>query len=92
MAKTLGDSNDHFWRMHRMARATGADLVAAFDTPDLLASEYAQMLTRCRACLNPKGCDRVLAGLPDRSDAPDFCNNQKSLARIKAAGHQLQGR
>ena len=85
--KPLGDVDSHFWRMQRMARATGTDLVSAFKTFDLSSEEYSKMLTQCRGCSDPGRCDRLLTGLPDREDAPDFCANQRILASLREAGH-----
>lgn len=85
--KPLGDTTDHFWRIQRMARITGTDLVAAFNTADLPATDYATMLDRCRACSDPGRCDRLLAAMNARADAPEFCENQSKLAQLKAAGY-----
>lgn len=85
--KPLGDSNTHFWRMHRMARSTGTDLVLAFKTDDLPVQDYAAMLTACRGCAYPGRCDRILSQLPARADAPSFCANQQGFADLREAGH-----
>ena len=40
----------HYWLAKRMAKTTGADLVAAYQAGELGQEEWAQMVHKCRGC------------------------------------------
>lgn len=75
----LGDERAHYWRVQRMARATGLDLAEAQRAGVLPQRDWAGIVSRCRGCLWAEGCDRWLdqrAELDDGAadmDAPRAC-------------------
>jgi hypothetical protein len=87
----LGPEKDHFWLVQRMAKATGVDLVKAWDSGILTADDWAGIVTRCRGCSWTDGCDRFL-DTPNAGNraAPEPCLNHKRLARIKATLEELE--
>ncbi|WP_204362778.1 DUF6455 family protein [Litorivita pollutaquae] len=97
--RALGPSIRHYWRVKRMARATGTDLIAAFEAGDLDARRWAQVVDTCRGCAWVNGCARWLAqadaaaragGAENVADtAPDACLNRGLFANLKAL--QLAG-
>ncbi|WP_203595260.1 DUF6455 family protein [Salipiger sp. PrR002] len=88
----LGDERAHFWRVQRMARATGVDLVAAQDHGLLPQSDWAAMVGRCRGCLWAEGCDRWLGHLEPMEAGsegnapracPEDCVNSRTFAALQ---------
>ncbi len=80
----LGPPGKHFWRVQKMAKATGVDLVAARETDALSQSDWAGMVTRCRSCDCVEGCARFLARAEDGKEAaPDGCMNQKRFNALR---------
>ncbi len=82
----LGDITHHLWLVRRMARATGADLVAAVHEGQLAADDWSQMITNCRGCACAEQCGAKLADL-ERSDdgraqAPLYCENRVTFDRL----------
>ena len=56
----LGDERAHYWRVQRMARAAGVDLVQTAEAGFLSQDGWAGMIAKCRACHDPAACDRWL--------------------------------
>lgn len=84
--KPLGDSNRHFWLAQRMAKTTGADLVAAFQQGELVQTEWAQMVQNCRGCDWTEGCERWLKGHESSCTVPKKCANCGRFAELQALG------
>ena len=84
-APVLGPEIEHYWLVQRMAKATGVDLVEAWDRGLLTSEDWAAIITRCRGCQWVEGCDRYL-NVPTEATrtAPGPCLNKARLARIKA--------
>ena len=79
----LGDPLRHYWLVQGMARATGADLVAAFDEGRLDNAEWAEMVQTCRGCTWVDGCqDWLVAGAAGGCAAPGPCRNRARLALL----------
>ncbi|CUH74685.1 DUF6455 family protein [Tropicibacter naphthalenivorans] len=83
--RPLGEENEHYWLVQRMAKATGVDLVRAWDQGLLTHDDWAAIVTRCRGCRWAEGCDHWL-DLPTDADRdlPHSCLNKTRLAKIKA--------
>lgn len=80
--KPLGRPRHHYWLVQRMARATGADLVRAWEAGELCPRDWAAMVGRCRGCPRAHRCERFLA----RSEAgapPEFCLNSGMLSTLR---------
>ena len=82
----LGDENDHYWLVQRMAKATGVDLVRAVQEGHLSQAGWAGIVTRCRGCTWADGCGHWLnAPVDETRPLPDTCINRKRLAELKDA-------
>lgn len=80
----LGDPARHFWLTRSVARAMGVSLADAMANGELTASEYADLVTRCRQCPNVAACEQWLATCrPGQCDAPGHCLNAEPLARLQ---------
>ncbi|WP_244503644.1 DUF6455 family protein [Shimia haliotis] len=73
-------------KVHKMAKAAGADVVAAADVGALSQEDWAEMVTRCRACTWEQGCVRFLAqgGKEGPVDVPVDCVNRDQLNALAA--------
>jgi len=72
----LGDPNRAFWLTRSVARTVGVNLSDAMHEGTLTAADYAAMVTRCRMCSDPEGCELWLAMNGAGADfAPDDCLN-----------------
>ena len=82
--RVLGDENEHYWLVQRMARATGVDLVEATKAGVLSQEEWAGIVTRCRSCQWSEGCQSWLSEPVDEERPfPETCINRKRLAALK---------
>ncbi|KUF10214.1 DUF6455 family protein [Pseudoponticoccus marisrubri] len=82
----LGPETDHYWLVQRMAKATGVDLVRAWDAGMLSSEDWAGVVTRCRGCTWTEGCGRWLdAAEGEPRGLPTPCVNRERLQRIKDA-------
>ncbi|MGP6089875.1 DUF6455 family protein [Antarctobacter jejuensis] len=82
--QVLGDENEHYWLVQRMARATGVDLVKAAETGELTQEGWAGIVHQCRTCQWGEGCQRWLSEPVDETRPfPDGCINRKRLADLK---------
>lgn len=80
----LGREREHYWRVLRMAKATGTDLVQAMAEGDLTHRDWARVVTRCRGCGWVDGCAHWLdAGSDEPRPCPDGCRNQKTFEDLK---------
>lgn len=86
----LGDERSHYWRVQRMARATGVDLAEAQRRGVLPQDDWAGMVWRCRACLWAEGCARWLdhradieAGGEGARVCPDDCVNGRPFRMLQ---------
>ena len=72
-----------------MAKATGVDLVRAFNDGHLTQEDWAGIVTRCRGCQWVGGCNRWLDTLSEEERAfPEPCINHKTLSRLKTASKE----
>lgn len=82
----LGDENEHFWLVQRMAKATGTDLVAAMDDGALTNEDWSAMVQHCRGCAWADGCHHWLdqPGTDRPRGVPQTCVNHERFARLRA--------
>lgn len=83
--RPLGDQTEHYWRVQRMARATGLDLVEAQQDGALDPRHWAGMVRRCRGCAWAEACGRWL----DRPEVsprplPEGCANRRLFGTLQA--------
>lgn len=82
--KPLGKTLDHYWKVQKMAKATGVDLVEAFDAGDLTSDQWAGVVSRCRQCGWLGGCEAFLDGAEEGQEAPPRdCVNHKVFEALK---------
>ena len=91
----LGPEREHYWRVQRMARATGADPAAAWREGALDRNAWTGLVARCRACPWSDGCASWLARFeaedhPPAGTPPGGCINRDTLAAL-AARHERDG-
>lgn len=80
----LGDSRRHYWLVKGMARATGVDLVDAFEQGRLDNGDWDGMVRACRRCSWADGCEVWQArGERAVSTAPKPCRNRARLALLR---------
>ena len=97
-AAVLGRIMDHVRLVKRMAKATGADLVAAYEAGDLTQQEWTRMVQRCRACDWTEDCGAWLETHHAVACAPKTCPNRarfkelKAGAALRTAGGKQDGR
>ena len=85
MMQTLGDPRAHFWRVIKMAKTCEVDLSTALDEGQINIAAYADMITGCRGCAQVDKCDRLLAAVDQLEQAPDYCVNRETFARLQEA-------
>lgn len=78
--QTLGDTRNHVYRVQRMAKSRGLDLAAAQNAGNITQADFAAMVTTCRGCGDPGGCDRLQA----LAREVGFCPNTDVFARLAA--------
>ncbi|MEL6685406.1 MAG: DUF6455 family protein [Pseudomonadota bacterium] len=83
MMQTLGDARAHFWRVIKMAKTCEVDFSTALDEGQINIATYADMITGCRGCEDVEKCDRLLAGTAQLDQAPDYCVNRETFARLR---------
>lgn len=83
--QTLGKPRDHFWRVIKMAKVCEVDLSTALDEGKIDVEFYADMITGCRGCTQVEKCDRKLTDMPTLEEAPDYCVNRDTFARLRSA-------
>jgi hypothetical protein len=82
--QTNGNAREHFWRVIKMAKANEVDLSTALDEGAIKIDEYADMITLCQGCTQVGKCDRLLATKTRLDDAPSYCVNRDTFAKLKA--------
>lgn len=82
--RPLGDPMRHFWLAQSMAKATGVDLSAAMQEGRIAQEDWADLITRCRACGWADGCAHWLERQESgQADAPGQCVNADVFAQLK---------
>jgi len=79
----LGDPRRHYWLVQGMARATGVDLVGAFDQGRLNPAQWAGIVNACRRCGWSEDCGAWLRRRPAAASAPKTCRNRARLALLR---------
>ena len=79
----LGNPSLHFFMTRGMARQMGVSLGDALSDGRLSAQAYANMVTRCRACLFVHQCQKAMAEAQGQRDAPEYCPNAKALKQLR---------
>jgi hypothetical protein len=80
-----GNVDLHFWVTRGMARRLGINLSDAMREGVLTREDFADMVTRCRACPGTQGCMAFLSEQGGRSNAaPDWCCNARLLNELRA--------
>jgi len=75
----------HFWLVQDMARAQGADLVAARRSGALSLDDWSALLTRCRSCEHVQPCKAFLKGNRRKEEqALAGCENRQLFAELGA--------
>ena len=83
--RPLGDEVTHYWLALSMAKAAGADMVAAFADGRLSQEDWAGLIQRCRGCRWTEGCKCWLAEIDwGAADVPPRCENQALLNRLRS--------
>lgn len=78
--KPLGPMKKHYWLAQTMAKASGADLVQAFDDGRLSQEDWATMVHRCRSCTWAQQCKCWLSDQDwGALTVPDDCVNSSIL-------------
>ena len=78
--RPLGPERRHYWLVLRMADAAGIDLAQAAREGRLTQTDWAAMVTRCRACTCLDGCARFLDRPADGPrPIPEACLNRSVL-------------
>jgi len=82
----LGDLDRAFWLTRSIGRSIGLNFSTAMEEGRLAPSDYAALITACRACDKAPRCEAWLAragGPNGASRAPDFCPNAAALQALK---------
>ncbi len=80
----LGDISHHFWQLRGVSKSMNIDLSAAMADGRLRDTDYAAMVTACRACPNNQGCMAWLGCQQQIAQAPPpGCVNGEVLTRLK---------
>lgn len=84
--KKLGEANEHFWLIQRMAKAAGLDLADAMENDVLAQEDWARMVTCCRGCAWSAGCHDWLDVVDQTAETPPVpCLNRTRMVEMKAA-------
>lgn len=84
MTMVLGDIMDHVRLVGRMAKATGTDLVGAYEAGVLTQEEWAGIVQTCRGCTWSERCGEWLDGHEAVQCAPSTCLNRHKFKDLKA--------
>ncbi len=86
MTPVPGDPTLHFFMTRSVARVMGLNLTDGLSTGALGPSEYARMVTDCRACALVEACAEWLSsGETPRRVPPPGCCNGETLLRLARA-------
>lgn len=84
MSVRLGDPNRHFFMTRSVARVMGLNLYEEVQCGALDSTEYARMVTRCRACPLVEACEEWLShGVAQTANPPPGCMNADALSALK---------
>ena len=79
----LGDVEKHFWLNRSVARCMGVSLTEAMAEGMLSESDYAEMVTRCRAADCSERCQIWLATQQTiAASPPEFCANAETFKNL----------
>ena len=81
----LGDTMKHVRLVARMTKATGTDVVAAYDDEKISSEDWAEIIQRCRHCMWTDQCEAWLDAHETAEGAPKPCLNRTKFEEIKAA-------
>lgn len=80
----VADVERHFWLSRSVARMLGVNLSAAMTHGLLSATQYNDMIDRCRTGACHDACEAWLARQPGRADAaPSCCRIADILNRLR---------
>ncbi len=84
MTRSGSSGGRSFFLTRAVARLSGIDLAQAMQSNGRGAIEYADMVSRCRACPNPEACLAWLseARTPDNA-IPPGCPNTKAFEALR---------
>ncbi len=82
--RRLGSMMHHLRLVTRMGRATGTDLVGAYEDGRLDQDEWARMVQSCRTCSWSGRCPEWLDGHDAAVRAPKTCLNRARFTALKA--------
>jgi hypothetical protein len=83
MTHPLGDIRHHFWMSQTMAKVTGVDLAHAVHSGRVTQEDWAEAVTRCRACGWAASCQDWMASLGETTvEAPAECANAALFQRL----------
>lgn len=80
----LGKLMEHVRLVGRMARATGTDVVGAYEAGDLTQAEWAEMVQTCRSCTWAEHCGAWLDDNEAVACAPGTCLNRDRFEELRA--------
>jgi len=78
----LGDIREHFWLTLAMAKHCEVDLAEAMRDGRISTADYADHITRCRACPSPEHCKYWLKNASAGDEPPQYCQNKASFAEL----------
>lgn len=80
----LGDPHEHFWLTRSVAKTVGISLSDEMATGALQPDQFAQMVTRCRACPHKAQCYEWLGqNCAPCAEIPDICANAQTLRTLR---------
>lgn len=93
MSVVLGSIMEHVRLVARMAKATGTDLVGAYEAGELSQEEWAGMVQTCRSCTWAGRCGEWLDGHEIVECAPETCLNRNKFKSLQACAdlHSKEG-
>ena len=80
----LGDTMKHVRLVARMAKATGTDVVTAYEDETLSSEDWADIIQECRHCSWADRCEEWLDAHASSKSAPLQCLNRNRFEDIKA--------
>ena len=84
MTVVLGEIMQHVRLVERMAKATGTDLVGAYEAGELSQEDWAEMVQTCRSCDWAERCGDWLDGHETAPCAPQTCLNRQKFKELQA--------
>lgn len=88
--RPLGDAMHHLHLLTRMGQQLGLEFTHAFETGEISAADWAEMVQACRGCDQPQACqhwlqaqDHMVDTAPQRQP-PAGCRNAVQLLKLCA--------